>query len=370
MTGRQKLLLPLAFAGSLLMFGCQGKESPTEPTMPKLAPAASASTASASTAVADASGDGLEREGRPGAAVRAAAAARRGSNPAAPVAPDAQAAGGVEAVTEAGHGNGNGGGNGHGNGGGNGGHGNGGHGNGGHGGGDLSLEMQPDTWNTNWEHSDGLVSALVRGDISKVDKGTVVLEGDGGKTAEPTRVQTAGGQLRAFFLKSDAIGVIDTTQDDARHKVTLKFTNDGKAVTLEDTIRVVGPRGGGDGDGDDDGHRQITLEIQPDTWNTNWSHSEGTVSALLRGDVADIDLDSIVLVGDSGREVKPVDVKRTGHQVRARFDKDDALASLDDPDPGERHEVTVKFTIAGTGGTSTTKELTHKVRIVGPGTGD
>ncbi|HEV8630804.1 MAG TPA: hypothetical protein VGV61_10840 [Thermoanaerobaculia bacterium] len=365
MTTRQNLLLPLAFAGSLLMVACQGGSSPTETTLPKAAPAGNVSAAG-SAATADASGDGLEREGRPGALRASRTAAARATNPGAPVAPEAQPAGGTEAIAEPGRGNGNGNG---GNGGGNGnGHGNG--GNGGHGGsGDLSLQMQPDTWNTNWEHSHGTVSALVRGgDISKIDKSSIKLVGDGGKEVAPTRVQTAGGQLRALFLMSEAIAAIDTTQSDPKHKVTLKFTNDGAATTLEDTIRVVGPRGGDDGDDDDEG--EIELEIQPDTWNTNWSHSQGTVSALLRGDVADIDLDSIVLVGDGGKEVKPVDVKRTGHQVRARFPKADALASLDDPDPGERHEVKVKFTVAGTGGASTAKELTDKVRIVGPGDDD
>jgi hypothetical protein len=98
-------------------------------------------------------------------------------------------------------------------------------------------------------------------------------------------------------------------------------------------------------------------------------HAQGTVSALLRGDgVNDIDLDSIVLVGDKngGTEVKPVSVKRTGHQVRARFPMSDAFKSLDDPDPGETHTVKIKFSVAGAGGTSTAKELSEDVHIVGP----
>jgi hypothetical protein len=60
--------------------------------------------------------------------------------------------------------------------------------------------------------------------------------------------------------------------------------------------------------------------------------------------------------------VAPVSVKRTGHQVRARFSMSEAFASLDDPDPGERHEVKVKFTAGGAA-----QELVHMVRIVGPG---
>src|SRR6476659_3780120 len=74
--------------------------------------------------------------------------------------------------------------NGHGNGNGNG---NGGNGNGhGNGGGDLRFEIQPDTWNTNWAHANGLVQAFVRGgDASKIDTSSVVLLATGATPISP-----------------------------------------------------------------------------------------------------------------------------------------------------------------------------------------
>jgi hypothetical protein len=257
-------------------------------------------------------------------------------------------------------GNGGNGGNGNGGNGGNGNGGNGG-GNGHHGGGGagtLHLEMQPDTWNTNYaDNANGTVTALVRGDVSKVDTSSVKLVGDGG-TATPSRVQTSGGQLRAFFTKADAIAVLDHPARGDSREVKLQLTVDGTATELTTRVRIVGPAGGDDPPG---GDGQVTAVVQPSTWNTNWSHANGTVSVVLRGDVADVDLASVKLVGDAGTEVAPTSVKRTGHEVRARFAMDDAFASLDDPDPGETHDVKVTFSDGGTA-----KELTLTVRIVGP----
>ena len=194
-----------------------------------------------------------------------------------------------------------------------------------------------------------------------MDTSALVLVGDGGASATPTRVQTAGGQLRAFFAMSEAIASLDDPDPGETHEVKLQLTVDGKATELSASVRIVGPRGGDD-PGDDE--RAIDVSVQPNTWNTNWSHAGGTVSILLRGDVADVELASIKLVGDAGTEVAPTSVKRTGHQIRARFPMAAAFASLDDPDPGETHDLKVKLSDGGTA-----KELTVTVRIVGPSTG-
>src|SRR5262245_6398259 len=43
-----------------------------------------------------------------------------------------------------------------------------------HGGGDLTFELQPDVWNTNWAHSRGSVSALFRGTgVDQIDLGSI-----------------------------------------------------------------------------------------------------------------------------------------------------------------------------------------------------
>src|SRR5262245_44233087 len=85
---------------------------------------------------------------------------------------------------------------------------------------------------------------------------------------------------------------------------------------------------------DDPGNKpgsSLSAELQPDVWNTNYAHSEGTVSALIRGsDLGQIHLDSIVLVGTDDAEgpVKALRATRQGNNIRAFFAKDDAIDSL------------------------------------------
>src|SRR5512147_125008 len=156
-------LAPWLLTLPLLALGCD-RQSPTEPTSssPKVAAASSATTGNSAT---------------DGTAVNKA----RGGN-----------------------GGGNGQGNG-GNGNGGGGNGNGGGGNGHGHGGDLSFRIDPSTWNTNWVNANGNVQAFVRGaDAGKIDLGSIVLVGDGGKTLDPRSTRYAGGQVVATFSKSDA----------------------------------------------------------------------------------------------------------------------------------------------------------------------
>ncbi|HEY4591512.1 MAG TPA: hypothetical protein VIJ61_03840 [Thermoanaerobaculia bacterium] len=261
---------------------------------------------------------------------------------------------------------GNGGGNGHGNGGG-GGNGNGGGGNGHGHGGDLSFQIEPDTWNTNWVNANGNVQAFVRGsDAGKVDLGSVVLVGDGGKTLDPRSTRYAGGQVVATFSKSDAFKLLDSPKPGDQKTVTLRFNvGTGASATkteLTDNVRIVGS---GDGGGDDGGGNQgeTSLQIQPDDWNTNWQHSAGQVHAFLRGgDLSQVDLTTVRLVGDKADAdpLKPLDVRRVGHQIVARFSQSAAYATLDDPHAGDKHTVKITFTANGK-----SVELSDVIHVVG-----
>ncbi|HEV2851982.1 MAG TPA: hypothetical protein VHC97_04185 [Thermoanaerobaculia bacterium] len=305
---------------------------------------------------------------RPGAARFSAArtAAAQGARPEAETPNVAVAARGGN-----GNGNGgNGGGNGHGNGGGgNGGGGNGGNGggNGGNGGGgrggELTFEIRPDVWNTNWVHAEGNVQAFVRGrDVAKIDTASVELEVDG-DTLAPKSVRVAGGQLVATFAKSDAFELLgDDVHSGDRVTVTLNLKVGDEAKELEDQIRVVGKDPDDDGGGDDEGG-EVELNIQPDDWNVNWERSSGQVHAFLRGDLKDVKLDSIRLVGDKAdaEALKPLDARRVGKQIVARFSKSAAFKTLDDPDAGETHTVKIRFSQG-----DAEKELSEDVHIVGP----
>ena len=350
--------LPLASIAALALVACSDS-SPTEPARASLTTSATA-TAASQAGGADGAELDLSEVGGPLARALAAADAKAARGAA------GEAAGAPVAIVADPAKGGNGGGKGGGKGGGRG-------GNGGNGGGDavdLRLEIQPATWNTNWERSEGTVSALLRGrGAADVDRASVKLVGEAGE-ATAVRVQVAGGQARAFFAKDDALAVLADPDPGETHTVEVHFTVDGgEAQELTFDVRVVGPRGDDDGDADDDGDQdgEVDLLVQPSTWNVNWSRNNGTVSVLLRGDVDAIDEDSIVLAGAAG-EATPVSVKSSGHQVRIRFAMRDAIAILDDPDAGETHEIEVRFT-TGEGADATDEELTARIRIVGPRSG-
>ncbi|PYQ65611.1 MAG: hypothetical protein DMF53_05140 [Acidobacteria bacterium] len=253
-----------------------------------------------------------------------------------------------------------------GNGGGNGqGHGGNGGGNGHGHGGDLSLQIDPSTWNTNWVNASGNVQAFVRGsDAGKIDLGSIVLVGDGGKTLDPRATRYAGGQVVATFSKSDAFKLLDSPKPGDQKTVTLRFNvGTGSSATkteLTDSVRIVGDGGGDDGGG---GQGETSLQIQPDDWNTNWQHSSGQVHAFLRGgDLSQVDLTTVRLVGDkTGADpVKPLDVRLVGHQIAARFSQSAAFATLNDPHAGERHTVKITFKADGK-----SVELSDVIHVVG-----
>lgn len=257
-------------------------------------------------------------------------------------------------------------GNGNGNNGGN----NGGGNNGGGRGGELTFEIKPATWNLNWENAEGNVQAFVRGkDAGKIDLDSVELSvEDGEDVISPRSVRYAGGQVVATFSKSEAIGLLgDDAKAGDKVKLVLLFTvgEDDEEKELNDQIRIVGRADdddGGSGEEDD-----VRLNIQPDDWNTNWARSAGQVHVFLRGDgLADIDLDSIRLVGDDAEAepLKPLNVRRVGKQIVARFSKRAAYATLDDPDTGETHVMKVRYSV-GEGEDAEEKELSEDIKIVG-----
>lgn len=285
---------------------------------------------------------------------------------------NAQDLGSSFADAKGGNGGGKGGG---GNGGGNGGGGNG--GNGGNGGGgnkppkppaELSASVQPSTWNTNWENSEGTVSVVIRGGgLDQIDTGSIVLTGSDEEAEElsPVRVQANKTQIRAFFAKSDAIALLDEPERGEIHELAIEFTagEDAEDKSLTFDVRIVGPAGGDDdGEGEED---ELEAEIQPATWNTNWARSAGTVSVKITGDnLADVDLKSIVLVGTDG-EAEPLPAlraTRNGNHIRAFFSKKDAIKTLDTPTAGETHDIIIRLTAA-----DEETEVTDVIRVVGPG---
>jgi hypothetical protein len=232
------------------------------------------------------------------------------------------------------------------------------------GGGDLRVAIQPDVWNTQWTNSQGTVSALIEGsDLDKIDLDTIVLVGEDG-TVEARRAQLSGPHVRAFFPKGEAIEALDSPARGETHEIKIAFTQDGTDQSLTASVRIVGPPVEDDDDGDDDEEAELGLEIQPDHWNTNWRRSNGTVTALIRGEgLGQIDLNSFELVGTdpAAEPALALRARRSGNHVRAFFAMKEAFATLDTPKPGEEHDILIRFD-----GPDGPTELEDTIVVVGP----
>ena len=113
------------------------------------------------------------------------------------------------------------------------------------------------------------------------------------------------------------------------------------------------------------GQGPLTLRVSPDSWNTNWSRSSGTVTAFLDGGgFVLIDAATVVLLGDDPAE-PPLAARhsqRNGQHVRATFGKADALDLLLPPVlTGQSRTVQVQFVQHGT-----TVLMPATIHIVGP----
>jgi len=166
----------------------------------------------------------------------------------------------------------------------------------------------------------------------------------------------SGDQI-VLFETASATAPLPISGIESAEQIELVVALDGSTVQVQSMSRS---KGGEEGD-----PPELTLRFQPDTWNVNWAHSSGTVSALIRGQgFEDVDLDSIVLIGTdpAADPLPPTRVDRRGDHVRAFFAQSAAIGTLDDPQPGEVHEVTIELTVDGEPFT-----LTDSVEIVGPG---
>lgn len=240
---------------------------------------------------------------------------------------------------------------------------------------DLSLQISPDTWNTNFANSSGTVTTFIRGEgFGEVILDSIVMVGDDALAdpLHPLSSTREGDHVRNRWAMSEVLGILDEPEPGSIHEVCLELEADGfeGLQVLCGDVEVVGP-GEDDEEGEEDeGDEELgdlTLEIAPQKWNLAFDRASGHVTVFIRGDgLHHIDADSFELEGDhpTAAPLPATFARLEGEHVRAQFARSEVLDLLDEPERNSTHQVTVRFT---SDGGAETHELTTEVEIVGGG---
>lgn len=225
---------------------------------------------------------------------------------------------------------------------------------------DLQLEIRPKKWNIDWENSMDEGHARIYGagfeTISYVE-----IKGPTGIVIPVTRIEIGGVYYKAFFSQSAAIAAIPDPQRGDFCEITVTVSQDSETHVLTYTIEIVGAKP----EPDDPAEPEVdlTMDISPDQWNTNWTKSNGYVTVRIRGVGFDEILPGVTIMNyNGGPPISPYQDGIQGSSYSAKFHKKDAIALFADPKKGDAYsvDVTVQFS------SSTTLTMSYTISIVGP----
>jgi hypothetical protein len=223
---------------------------------------------------------------------------------------------------------------------------------------DLELEIEPEEWNMNFTKSSGTVEAFIEGEgIELIDLTSIEMMGDN-PSAAPLPASSAtlkGTHVHAKFPKNQVIDLLLNPEPGSTHTIIISFLPiDGtERIELTAVITIE------DDDDEEPEPSDLSLQLNPSTWNMNYYGSSGSVTAKIQGNgIEDIDLDSIEMTGDSGEVLSAASAKLSGNHINADFPKNQVLDLLLNPAKGTTHIVTVRFMKGGQ-----LQELTAQVNI-------
>jgi hypothetical protein len=208
----------------------------------------------------------------------------------------------------------------------------------------FTLEIDPAEWNLNFTNSSGTVEAFIRGEgIDQIDLDTIEMMGDD-TSAEPLSANSAslnGDHIHARFPKNQVIELLLDPAEGTTHTIIVSFIEiDGtERMELSAEITIIE-------DDDEINPSELSLEIDPDEWNLNFTNSSGTVEAFISGEGIDqIDLDSIEMIGDnpSAEPLSATSASLNGDHIHARFPKNQVIDLLLNPAEGTTHTITIRF---------------------------
>jgi putative sterol carrier protein len=212
----------------------------------------------------------------------------------------------------------------------------------------LTLEIDPAEWNLNFTKSSGTVEAFIRGEgIDEIDLNSIQMKGDNPSSLdEPLSAISAtrqGDHIHARFPKNQVIDLLLDPAVGTTHTIIVSVVEIDGTERLELTAEITIIE-----DEDDDGidPSELTLEIDPDEWNLNFTKSSGTVEAFIMGEGIDkIDLDSIQMMGDNPNAVplSANSARLKGDHIHARFPKNQVIDLLLNPAEGTTHTIIISF---------------------------
>lgn len=238
--------------------------------------------------------------------------------------------------------------------------------------GELTLQIQPKKWNLDWTESGDEVVARINGEgYDTIQEDTVEIYGPDGILYIPSSsldIEVGGVYFKAKFSQSDAIGLIEDPLSGMPYEITVigNYNNGESDVPFEltDTIVIVGkaPRD----------TEELSIQVNPQKWNTNWAKSSGTVMVKFWGDDYDLINPAAVLMvvpedGDIPEdvgEIEPASWNLTDDQLIVKFSKKDALSLIPDPTPGDKYVL--QILVLDSPGGSILHEFEFLVEIVGP----
>lgn len=235
--------------------------------------------------------------------------------------------------------------------------------------GELRLNVQPDQWNKNWTHSEGLVTARIRGEgFDKIVPGTITmaygpcLEANSlqNDVKAPVFEQLGGSSYIVKFRHSDAISLVTDPKRGEKHWIHISGQMDGEDFCLDHEITIIGKKDEVD----------LSLVIRPKKWNISWVNGE---TSFISGD-GDDDGDGLITVRISGikfEDIEPgismdygscqvgdasvlaaipaVSEQMGGNAYIAKFDKIQAIGLIPELIAGETHYIHVTGNLADDG---------------------
>ncbi len=258
---------------------------------------------------------------------------------------------------------------------------------------DFELRVDPDAWNKNWDHSDGLVTVRIRGEVFmdinpetlRMSCGSCDVITDPSEIL-PVRWRFGTYSLTAKFNKADAVGLIADPQRGETYEMRISFSmmeldggivsdgngDNGPDVTIPFMITILGKKSF---------TSDLYLVIRPKKWNKSWANGDDEdngmddddlITARINGEgFEDIVPGSLLMSYGTCEDppsetISPYFEELGGISYVGKFKKSEAIALIEEPRRGDMHPIRVTGQLEG----GDTFCLSYMILIVGKKSGE